>query len=129
MQHLTSIIEARGWDRYRIGVKMGYYSAAAHLALLDKLPNVQFGDARALVNWQWAVKSEQELIYMRRAGRIVEEMHQRILDFAAPRIRMCYLVAEIGDAALRVVDRYGRDYPTIMPLAPSNIDAGAPHLN
>ena len=128
-QHLTGIIEARCWDRYRIGDEMEYYySTAAHVALLDKLPNVQLRDARALVKWQRAVKSEQELIYMRRAGRIVEEMHRRILDVAAPRIGKCVLVAKISDAALRGADRYGRDYPTIVPLAPSNADAGAPHL-
>ena len=129
MQHLTGIIEARGWDRCRIGVEMEYYySATAHVALLDKLPNVQFGDARALVNWQRAVKCEQELIYMRRAGRSVEEMHRRILDVAAPGKRKCDLVAEICDAALRGADGYGGDYPAIVPLAPSDADAGAPHL-
>ena len=40
MQHLAGIIEARGWQRCRIGVEMeNYYSAAGHVALLDKLPN------------------------------------------------------------------------------------------
>jgi len=129
MQHLAGIIEARGWQRCRIGVEMeNYYSAAAHAALLDKLPNAQFEDATALVNWQRAVKSEQELIYMRRAGRIVEEMHRRILNVVAPGVRKCDLVAEIYDAALRGVDGYGGDYPAIVPLAPSGADAGAPHL-
>lgn len=130
MQHLAGIIEMRGWERCRIGVEMEnyYYSAAAHAALLNKLPNAQFEDATALVNWQRAVKSEQELIYMRRAGRIVEEMHRRILDVAAPGVRKCDLVAEIYDAALRGADGYGGDYPAIVPLAPSGADAGAPHL-
>ena len=75
------------------------------------------------MNWQRAVKSEQELIYMRRAGRSVEEMHRRILDVAAPGKRKCDLVAEICDAALR-----GGLRRAIVPLAPSDADAGAPHL-
>jgi len=55
-------------------------------------------------------------------------MHRRILDVAAPGIRKCDLVAEICDAALRGADGYGGDYPAIVPLAPSDADAGAPHL-
>ena len=40
MQHFAGIFEARGWQRCRIGVEMeNYYSAAGHVALLDKLPN------------------------------------------------------------------------------------------
>jgi Xaa-Pro aminopeptidase len=39
-----------------------------------------FVDATALVNWQRAVKSETEIDYMRKAARIVETMHQRIVD-------------------------------------------------
>jgi len=64
-----AVITPRGWGSLRIGVEMDnyYYSAAAHRALQTALPQATFIDAEALVNWQRAVKSPQELVYMRRA--------------------------------------------------------------
>jgi ectoine hydrolase len=130
MDHLSALIEARGWQACNIGVEMDnyYYSAAAHASLCRHLPNAKFRDATALVNWCRAVKSEQELIYMRRAGRIVEKMHQRIFEVIEPGMRKCDLVAEIYDAGIRGADGHGGDYPAIVPLLPSGSDAAAPHL-
>ncbi|WP_342641030.1 ectoine hydrolase DoeA [Rhodoligotrophos ferricapiens] len=130
MDHLASIIEDRGWGRGAIGVEMDnyWYSAAAHASLVHHLPNARFVDANALVNWQRAVKSPQELDYMRKAARIVEVMHQRIIETVEPGMRKCDLVAEIFDAGIRGVADFGGDYPAIVPLLPSGIDASAPHL-
>ncbi len=89
---------------------------------------MRFADATGLVNWRRAVKSETELDYMRRAGRIVEAMHARIAEKIEPGLRKCDLVAEIYDAALRGADGHGGDYPAIVPLLPSGADAAAPHL-
>jgi len=130
MQLLSELIVKRGWDKGSIGVEMDnyYFSAAAFAALTANLPNSSFDDATALVNWRRAVKSEQELIYMRRAGRIVEQMHHRIVEKIEPGMRKCDLVAEIYDAAIRGADGHGGDYPAIVPLLPSGADAAAPHL-
>jgi ectoine hydrolase len=130
MEVLAHLITERGWDRLSIGVEMDNYwfSAAAYATLQRQLPNARFGDATALVNWQRAVKSPQELEYMRRAARIVEAMHQRILDKIEPGMRKCDLVAEIYDASIRGVDGFGGDYPAVVPLLPSGEEASAPHL-
>jgi len=130
MEVLARQIAERGWGRLSIGVEMDNYwfSAAAYATLQRQLPNARFGDATALVNWQRAVKSPQELEYMRRAARIVEAMHQRILDRIEPGMRKCDLVAEIYDAAIRGVDGFGGDYPAVVPLLPSGEEASAPHL-
>jgi len=130
MEVLARLIAERGWDRLSIGVEMDNYwfSAAAYATLQRQLPNARFGDATALVNWQRAVKSPQELEYMRRAARIVEAMHQRILDKIEPGMRKCDLVAEIYDAAIRGVEGFGGDYPAVVPLLPSGEEASAPHL-
>ncbi len=130
MHYLAERISSRGWDRYAIGVELDnyYYSAAAHAALQGHLPNAKFLDATNLVNWQRAIKSEQEIGYMRIAARIVEAMHRRIADVAEPGLRKCDLVAEIYDAGLRGVDGHGGDYPAIVPLLPSGANAAAPHL-
>jgi ectoine hydrolase len=132
MDYLTARIEERGWARARIGVEMDNYwfSAAACDALRRHLPRATFLDATALVNWRRAVKSEQELAYMRVAARLVERMHQRIVDKIEPGMRKCDLVAEIYDASLRYDANLGAggDYPAIVPLLPSGADAAAPHL-
>jgi ectoine hydrolase len=130
MDYLCTVLRERGWGQGTIGVEMDnyYFSAQAYVRLMLGLPDVRFTDATALVNWQRAVKSEQELVYMRQAARIVETMHQRILDVVEPGMRKCDLVAEIYDAGIRGTPEYGGDYPAIVPLLPSGADASAPHL-
>jgi ectoine hydrolase len=130
MDHLSGIIRERGWGKLAIGVEMDnyYFSAAAFASLVRHLPDADFRDATALINWCRAVKSEQELTYMRRAGRIVEEMHKRIFETIEPGMRKCDLVAEIYAAGIRGADGHGGDYPAIVPLLPSGSDAAAPHL-
>ncbi|MCT8329591.1 ectoine hydrolase DoeA [Albidovulum sediminis] len=130
MDYLSGILADRGWGGLRIGVEMDnyYFSAAAFASLTRHLPNARFVDATALVNWQRAVKSAQEIDYMRKAGRIVEAMHARIFDKIEVGMRKCDLVAEIYDAGIRGTDGFGGDYPAIVPLLPSGRDASAPHL-
>jgi ectoine hydrolase len=130
MDLLASIVAERSWARLSVGVEMDNYwfSAAAFASLQKHLPNARFKDATALVNWQRAVKSIQELEYMRRAARIVEKMHERILDRIEVGMRKCDLVAEIYDAGIRGTDDFGGDYPALVPLLPSGADASAPHL-
>lgn len=132
MDYLAAQLADRGRGGLRIGVEMDNYwfSAAAHAALVRGLPEARFTDATGLVNWQRAVKSPQELDYMRTAARIVERMHARIVEVAEPGLRKCDLVAEIYDAGLRYDPAIGAggDYPAIVPLLPSGTDAAAPHL-
>jgi ectoine hydrolase len=130
MQELAGILAELGLEKAQIGVEMDnyYYTAKAHAALLTALPAATFTDATGLVNWQRAVKSEQEIIYMRRAARIVETMHARILDLAEPGLRKNELIAEIYATGIRGADGQWGDYPAIVPMAPSGLDATAPHL-
>ncbi|MFB2563130.1 ectoine hydrolase DoeA [Rhizobium sp. IMFF44] len=130
MDLLSKIIEERGWANAAIAVEMDNYwfTAAAYASLVKHLPNARFKDAQGLVNWQRAVKSKTELDYMRKAGRIVEAMHRRIVEKVEPGIRKSDLVAEIYDAGIRGVDGFGGDYAAIVPLLPSGADASAPHL-
>ena len=132
MQFLAGLLQDRRWDKLSIGVEMDNYwfSAAAYAALQNGLPSANFSDVTALVNWQRAIKSPQELSYMRTAGKLVERMHERIAEKTEPGVRKCDLVADIYDAALRydpAIDA-GGDYPAIVPLLPSGPAADAPHL-
>ena len=130
MQVLATQLSERGWGKGVIGVEMDNYwfSAAAFATLEHDLPNARFVDATALVNWQRAVKSPQELDYMRIAGKIVSAMHKYIVEAVEPGMRKCDLVAGITSVGTRGVDGHGGDYPAIVPLIPSGSDAAAPHL-
>ncbi|MFG6499600.1 ectoine hydrolase DoeA [Sulfitobacter sp. 1A13191] len=130
MEDLSTLLSEMGLEQARIGVEMDnyYYSARAHDTLKTKLPKATFMDATALVNWERAVKSEREIEYMERAARIVEEMHVRILEVAVPGMRKNDLVAEIYATGIRGAQGFWGDYPAIVPMAPSGMDATAPHL-
>ena len=132
MEVLAAELEARGLARGVVGVEMDNYwfSARSFVTLQRTLPNVRFTDTTGLVNWQRAVKSDEELKAMRIAARIVERMHQRIADVVEVGMRKCDLVAEIYDASLRYDPALGAggDYAAIVPLLPSGPDAAAPHL-
>lgn len=130
MRTLATLIRDRAWDTRCIGVELDnyYYSAAAHQTLVEALNDQIIVDATGLVNWQRAVKSETEIVYMRQAARIVEHMHQTIVERAEPGLRKHQLVAEIYKAAIEGIDDCWGDYPAIVPLTPSGMDATAPHL-
>ena len=127
METLATLLAEHGWASGPVGVEMDnyYYSAKAHAVLGQSLTLV---DATGLVNWQRAVKSEAEIARMRRAARIVETMHQRILEVAEPGLPKNKLVAEILAAGALGADGHWGDYPAIVPMTPSGMDATAPHL-
>ncbi|MEL7467704.1 MAG: M24 family metallopeptidase [Pseudomonadota bacterium] len=133
MDHLGALLSARGWASGRIGVELEnyYYSAKAH-QVLDAALDGQLVDATALVNWQRCIKSPTEITFMRRAAKIVEQMHAVARDMIAPGVRKCDVVAEIQRTAIRGAEdedgTFGGDYAAIVPLVPTGRDATAAHL-
>lgn len=130
MSDLAGLLAELGLETATIGLEMDnyYFTASAFLTLRTALPAVTFQDVTGLVNWQRAVKSDREIAYMRGAARIVERMHGVIRDKAEPGMRKNDLIAEIYHAAVTGADEYWGDYPAIVPMAPSGVDATAPHL-
>ena len=130
MENLSKLIAARGLEAGRIGFEMDnyYFTASAFLSLQKNLKSVQFSDATGLVNWQRAIKSPTEIKYMRRAARTVERMHEVIRDKAEVGVRKNELIADIYHASVFGADGHWGDYPAIVPMAPSGVDATAPHL-
>lgn len=130
MQVLAAIIREHGHTESRIGLELEnyYFSAKAFLTLQEELPEATLLDATALVNWQRAVKSDEEIVYMRRAARISEKIVDGILERVEPGMKKNELVAEIYGDAIRGVDDDWGEYPAIVPLLPSGSDAAAPHL-
>lgn len=130
MQDLATHIRALGHEKARIGVEMEnyYYSAKAHAVLTQELGDAEFIDATALVNWQRLIKSEDEVSFIRKAARITEKVMETALERAAPGVRKNELVADIFHAGITGVDGIWGDYPAIVPLTPSGLDATAAHL-
>jgi ectoine hydrolase len=130
MEHMARLIAERRLDRARIGVEMDNYwfTAKAFEVLTRELPNASFVDATGLVNWQRAVKSEHEIEFMRRAGRIVERMYEAVFDMIEPGLPKNRLVAEAYRTAIEGADGHWGDYPAIVPMMGSGLDATAPHL-
>lgn len=130
MQDLGKHIRALGFEKARIGVEMEnyYYSAKAHAVLVQELPQAQLIDATAMVNWQRLVKSDDEISFIRKAARISEKIMATALDRAAVGVRKNELVADIFHAGITGVGDIWGDYPAIVPLTPSGLDATAAHL-
>ena len=130
MEYLADILKQRRMHTQWIGVEKDnyYFSAKAMESLYKRLPDAEFRDATALVNWQRAVKSPQELTYMRNAGKVIESTYQRIMAVAQPGMRKNELAAEILHAStLGTTEHYG-DYTAIVPLMGQGVEASACHL-
>ncbi|GAB5505843.1 MAG: ectoine hydrolase DoeA [Rhizobiaceae bacterium] len=130
MEVLAAILRDHGYDNKRVGVELEnyYFSAKAYLVMRRELPDAEFVDATGLVNWQRAVKSDEEVTFMRRAARISEKIVDGIMERVEPGLKKNDLVAEIYADAVRGVDDDWGEYPAIVPLLPSGSDAAAPHL-
>ena len=130
MQDLARILREMGLETARIGVELEnyYYSAKAHAVLGAELPNARLTDATALVNWQRLVKSAEEIVFIRKAAAISEKIVRTAIDLSRPGLRKNELVAEITRAGLIGVGEDWGDYPAIVPLTPSGMDATAAHL-
>jgi len=130
MDQLSEVIAARGWAKARIGVEMDNYwfSAAANESLRRHLKDASFHDATGLVNWQRIIKSSHEMEFIRRAARIVDAMHAKVIELVEPGLPKNVLVAEIQKQAILGAGGHWGDYCAFVPMLPSGIDATAPHL-
>ncbi len=130
MQDLAARLRDMGLGSATIGVEMEnyYYSAKAHEVFVAELPEARIVDATALVNWQRLIKSQEEIAFIRKAARISERVIETAIDRAAPGVRKNDVVADIMHAGITGVDDIWGDYPAIVPLTPSGLDATAAHL-
>ncbi len=93
-----------------------------------ELPKATLVDATALVNWQRLVKSDEEIVFIRKAAAISEKIVRSAIDLSRAGLRKNELVAEITRAGLIGVGEDWGDYPAIVPLTPSGMDATAAQL-
>jgi Xaa-Pro dipeptidase len=89
MEFVAQLLTASNWEKRNLGVEMDnyYFTAMCLEQLRAHLPQARISNANRLVNWVRAVKSEQEIVYMKMAARIVEKVMQTAVDAVAPGVR------------------------------------------
>jgi ectoine hydrolase len=105
-----------------------YFSPRGFLALWQALPQATVVDSHELVNWVRVVKSPAEQDMLRVAGEIAERVMRVAVDTVEVGRRQCDVVAEIQYAQTLGARTLGGDYPAIVPMLPTGITAGTPHL-
>ena len=130
MEDLAAKIRSWGFENQTIGLELEnyYFTVNAYLTLKNTLPGARLVDATALVNWCRAVKSNEEIVFIRKAASITQKIMAGIMERAEPGLKKNELVGEIYRDALVGVDDAWGDYPAIVPLLPSGKDASASHL-
>lgn len=130
MAFLTEKLRERGLDRCVLGVEMDNYwfSARDYLHLVNDMPHARVVDATNLVNWVRAIKSPQEIEYMREAARIIERVMRTAIDAIKPGDHERHAAARVLEAQIEGTEAFGGDFPAIMPLMPASRRASAAHL-
>tara|TARA_B000000475_G_scaffold269603_1_gene263853 strand:+ start:1181 stop:2356 length:1176 start_codon:yes stop_codon:yes gene_type:complete len=129
MLDLAKLIKDLQLNEGNIGVEMdNYWFSASAFFTLKKELDVKFVDVTGLVNWQRAIKSKTEIVYMKQAAKIVEHMHEVVVKKAVVGMPKNELIADVYHASVSGVDGIWGDYPSMVPMAPSGMDATAPHL-
>ena len=129
MSDLAKLIKDLQLNEGNIGVEMdNYWFSASAFFTLKKELDVKFVDITGLVNWQRAIKSKTEIVYMKQAAKIVEHMHEVVVEKAVVGMPKNELIADVYHASVSGVDGIWGDYPSMVPMAPSGMDATAPNL-
>lgn len=130
MEYLAGILKEKHLHNKNTGIEKDnyYFSARAAESLYKTLPDADFKDATALVNWQRAVKSSKELEYMRTAGEIIGKVYEHILQVVNPEMRKNELAAEISHAAITGTPEAYGDYTSIVPLIGLRDEAATSHM-
>lgn len=130
MDFVCDILKEIGQTNVTVGVEMDtyYFTAKCFTQLQIGLPQASFVDATSLVNYVRLIKSNNEIEYIRRASRIVENAMRTGIDAIEEGVRECDVVAKIMHAQISGTVEFGGDYPAIMPLLPSGERTSTPHL-
>lgn len=128
---VADILKEKGWEKKTIGLEMDqyYFTAQAYLELKKSLPNAKLKNANLLVNWVRLIKSDNEIAYMKQAGKIVENAMCAAMDSIKPGVRQCDVAAKVLHAQMAGTDEFGGDYASVFPVMASGIGTTAAHMS
>jgi ectoine hydrolase len=130
MDFIANILQEIGQARRTIAVEKDsyYFTAMCFERLKLGLPNATFKDGTNLVNRVRLIKSNQEIEYMRKAGKLVELAMGAAMNSIEVGVRECDVAANIYKAQISGTEFFGGDYPAIVPLMPAGKKTSTPHL-
>ncbi|GFZ75623.1 ectoine hydrolase DoeA [Compostibacillus humi] len=130
MDYVSDFIKAKKRDKATIGAEFDayYFSAKNYIQLTKNLPNATFKDATNLVNWIRIIKSDKEIEFIKKAGKIAEKAMQAAFDNIEVGVKQSDAVAAIAHTQIAGTDDFGGDYPAIVPLLPTGEKTSACHL-
>jgi len=131
MEFVSRLLAANKWEKRNLGVEMDnyYFTAMCLEQLRAHLPHARINNANCLVNWVRAIKSEQEIAYMKMAARIVENVMQTAVEAIEPGVREGDAAAKVLHAQISGTDDFTGDYSAINPIMPSGIRTSTAHLS
>ncbi|MGO4888957.1 M24 family metallopeptidase [Anaerobacillus sp. MEB173] len=130
MDFVCDILAAKKLTNKKIGVEMDtyYFTSLCFERLQSGLPNATLLNSTGLVNHVRMIKSDMEIEFMKRAGKLVELAMRAGIDSIEPGVRECDVAAKIYHAQLSGTEEFGGDYPSIVPLMPAGKKTSTPHL-
>jgi ectoine hydrolase len=131
MEFVAQLLKTKNWEKRNLGVEMDnyYFTAMCLEQLRALLPQARISNANGLINWVRVIKSEQEIVYMKMAARIVENAMQTAVDAIAPGVREADAAAKVLYAQISGTDDFTGDYSAIMPIMPSGVRTSTAHLS
>jgi Xaa-Pro dipeptidase len=131
MDFVADIIKENGWGDKSIGLEMDqyYFTAQAYLSLKKCLPKANFKNANLLVNWVRLIKSDNEITYMKKAGKIVEKAMKVAMESIKPGVRQCDVAAKVLSAQMAGTESFGGDYTSVFPVMASGIGTSSAHMS
>ena len=131
MDFVGDILKENGWDKKVIGLEMDqyYFTAQAYLSIKASLPNAVFQNANLLVNWVRLIKSDNEIAYMKKAGKIVEKAMGVAMDSIRSGVRQCDVAGKVLNAQMAGTKEFGGDYTSVFPVMASGIGTTAAHMS
>ena len=131
MDFVVDFIKKNKWEAKTIGVEMDdyYYTARWHQILTDRLTKAKFVDAFLLINWVRMIKSKQEIIYMKEAGKIANLAMKEAMKKAKPGVRQCDVIAELYKITTGGTNEIGGTFTCKPPNAMVGKYCSAPHLS
>jgi Xaa-Pro dipeptidase len=130
MQFVADIIKTKGWDKKTIAVEMDqfYFTHRCYVELEKALPQAKFKDGNLLVNKVRLIKSDKEIEFMKKAGKIAEKVMEAGIEAVQVGVRECDAAAKISYTQISGTEDYGGDYPAIVPLMMAGEVTSTPHL-
>jgi Xaa-Pro dipeptidase len=91
---LAELLQARGWDKGKIGIDLAYLPQSAYAKLAEALPRVTFVDTTEAVAAVRAIKEPREIETLEQAAR---STHEAVLEGMA--------ASQLGDTEKMMADR------------------------